>query len=132
MDGVTKLSQLELTSEASQTSGEFPQAAGRHVEGCGRVLLVKLADRLHNMRTLNFIPKEDKRRRIAQETMDIYAPLAGRMGMQEIREELEDLSFQELNPAGRKSVLKRLDFLRSESGDIIDRIARALKKGTCR
>lgn len=127
VDGVTKLSQLELTSEASKQAENFRKllvAMSKDV----RVLLVKLADRLHNMRTLNFIPKEEKRRRIAQETMDIYAPLAGRMGMQEIREELEDLSFQELNPSARKSVLKRLEFLRSESGDIIDRIARALKK----
>ncbi len=127
VDGVTKLSKLELTSEASKQAENFRKllvAMSKDV----RVLLVKLADRLHNMRTLNFIPKEDKRRRIAQETMDIYAPLAGRMGMQEMREELEDLAFQELNPAARKSVLKRLEFLRSESGDIIDRIARALKK----
>lgn len=127
VDGVTKLSQLELTSETSKQAENFRKllvAMSKDV----RVLLVKLADRLHNMRTLNFVPKEDKRRRIAQETMDIYAPLAGRMGMQEIREELEDLSFQELNPAARKSVLKRLEFLRSESGDIIERIARALKK----
>ena len=127
VDGVTKLSQLELTSEASKQAENFRKllvAMSKDV----RVLLVKLADRLHNMRTLNFVPKEEKRRRIAQETMDIYAPLAGRMGMQEIREELEDLSFQQLNPSARKSVQKRLEFLRSESGNIIDRIARALKK----
>ena len=87
-----------------------------------RVLLVKLADRLHNMRTLHFHPKEEKRRRIAQETLDIYAPLAGRMGMHEFREELEDLSFQVINPEARAVVENRLEDFRSESGDVIERI----------
>ena len=68
-----------------------------------RVLLVKLADRLHNMRTLQFMPP-DKRRRIAEETLDIYAPLAGRMGIQEMREELEELSFQNLDPEAYEAI----------------------------
>jgi GTP pyrophosphokinase len=126
VNGVTKLSQLELTSEASKQAENFRKllvAMSKDV----RVLLVKLADRLHNMRTLSFVPGDERRRRIAQETMDIYAPLAARMGMQEIREELEDLSFAELKADARDSVTKRLEFLRSESGDMIAHITEQLK-----
>ena len=71
------------------------------------MILIKLADRLHNMRTLGYIEKPDKRRRIAQETVDIYAPLAGRIGMQNMREELEDLAFAELDPEARNSIVTR-------------------------
>ena len=80
-----------------------------------RVLLVKLADRLHNMRTLHHV-KPEKRHRIAQETMEIYAPLAGRMGMQLVREEMEDIAFSVLNPDASKLILERLARLRVESG----------------
>ena len=73
-----------------------------------RVLLVKLADRLHNMRTLRHVRDPAKRRRVARETMDIYAPLAERIGMQGMKEELEDLAFRELNPDARASVIRRL------------------------
>src|SRR5471030_2719414 len=93
-----------------------------------RVLLVKLADRLHNMRTLGYIDKPDKRRRIAQETVDIYAPLAGRIGMQNMREELEDLAFEELNPEARGSIVTRLARLEDTSGSRINRIADQLKR----
>ena len=79
-----------------------------------RVLLVKLADRLHNMRTLSHVPLE-ARRRIAEETLDIYAPLAGRMGMHEMREELEDLAFRELNPEAYAVVSERLDALEAKN-----------------
>ena len=92
-----------------------------------RVLLVKLADRLHNMRTLEHVPA-DKRQRIAQETVDIYAPLAGRMGMQTIREELEDLSFKVLNPEAYRTIADRLKRLRRESGNMLLEIEDALKK----
>jgi GTP pyrophosphokinase len=93
-----------------------------------RVLLVKLADRAHNMRTLSFIKEPEKRRRIAQETFDIYAPLAGRIGMQHMREELEDLAFAELHTEARNSIVTRLARLDASSGKLIDRIADQLKR----
>ena len=93
--------------------------------GC---LLVKLADRLHNMRTLGYIDKEEKRRRIAQETIDIYAPLAGRIGMQNMREELEDLAFAELDPRARNSIVTHFARLDMVGGDRVGRIADQLKR----
>jgi GTP pyrophosphokinase len=127
VDGVTKLSQLELFSERTKQAENFRKlmlAMSNDI----RVLLVKLADRLHNMRTLHHIEKPEKRRRIAQETLDIYAPLAGRIGMQNMREELEDLAFAELNPEARNSIVTRLARLNDSSGDRIGRIADALKR----
>lgn len=126
VDGVTKLTRIELTSERSKQAENFRKfllAMSNDI----RVLLVKLADRLHNMRTLQFIPSPEKRQRIAQETMDIYAPLAGRMGIQEIREELEDLAFKELNPEARETLLKRLNELHSATGDTLKNIAAELR-----
>ena len=126
VDGVTKLTRIELTSERSKQAENFRKfllAMSNDI----RVLLVKLADRLHNMRTLHFIKSAEKRQRIAQETMDIYAPLAGRMGIQEIREELEDLAFKELNPEARETLLKRLSEFSAESGDIIEHITEELR-----
>jgi RelA/SpoT family (p)ppGpp synthetase len=126
VDGVTKLTRIELTSERSKQAENFRKfllAMSNDI----RVLLVKLADRLHNMRTLHFIQSAEKRQRIAQETMDIYAPLAGRMGIQEIREELEDLAFKELNPEARETLLKRLKEFSAESGDIVEHIAEDLR-----
>jgi GTP pyrophosphokinase len=127
VDGVTKLSQLELFSERTKQAENFRKlmlAMSNDI----RVLLVKLADRLHNMRTLRFIDKPEKRRRIAQETIDIYAPLAGRIGMQDMREELEDLAFAELDTEARNSIVTRLARLQDVSGDRIGRIADAIKK----
>ena len=124
VDGLTKIKRLDLVSkEAAQAENlrKLLLAISNDI----RVLLVKLADRLHNMRTLEFVP-EDKRKRIAQETMDIYAPLAGRMGIQEMREELEDLSFEVLNPDARDTIMQRLETLRRESGSIIEEIEVAL------
>ena len=92
-----------------------------------RVLLVKLADRLHNMRTLHFMPAE-ARRRAAEETLDIYAPLAGRMGMHEMREELEDLAFRELNPEAYQVISERLDALAARSKALISEIEQQLTK----
>ncbi len=127
VDGVTKLSQLELISERTKQAENFRKlmlAMSNDI----RVLLVKLADRLHNMRTLHYIQKPEKRRRIAQETIDIYAPLSGRIGMQNMREELEDLGFAELNPEARNSIVTRLARLEDTSGDRIGRIADQIKR----
>jgi GTP pyrophosphokinase len=125
VDGVTKLTRLELSSEETQQAENFRKfmlAMSKDV----RVLLVKLADRLHNMRTLEHHPKEESRKRIAQETLDIYAPLAGRIGMQDFREELEDLAFAVLFSEARESIINRLSFLTDESDDLIERIKRRI------
>ena len=102
VDGVTKLNKLELQSSQTEQAENFRKLLLAMSEDI-RVLLVKLADRLHNMRTLNFIRKADKRRRIAAETMEIYAPLAERIGMQALKDELEDLAFAALWPDARAS-----------------------------
>jgi GTP diphosphokinase / guanosine-3',5'-bis(diphosphate) 3'-diphosphatase len=124
VDGLTKIAKLDLvTKEAAQAENlrKLLLAMSRDV----RVLLVKLADRLHNMRTLDHV-KPEKRVRIAQETMDIYAPLAGRMGMQAVRDELEDIAFKVLNPEANKIILERLAKLHAESGGILKSIEQEL------
>ncbi len=127
VDGVTKLSKIEFTGEGSRQAENFRKLVLAMSDDI-RVLLVKLADRLHNMRTLGFIQNSPKRERIALETMEIYAPLAERMGMQKMKDELEDLAFLELNPDARKSVVKRLDFLREKGSDMVGRIIAELEK----
>lgn len=127
VDGVTKLSRIELQSDRTRQAENFRKlllAMSNDI----RVLLVKLADRLHNMRTLHFIKTPEKRRRIAKETMEIFVPLADRIGMQDLKEELEDLAFAELNGDARASIIARLDQLRSEGGSMVDRIADRLKR----
>tara|TARA_Y100000590_G_scaffold369760_1_gene431204 strand:+ start:12057 stop:13799 length:1743 start_codon:yes stop_codon:yes gene_type:complete len=107
VDGVTKISQLEgrvVQNSKAENFRKLILATSKDI----RVLLVKIADRLHNMRTLNSIPDPLKRERIAKETMEIYAPLSDRMGMNRIRDELEDLSFKELNPEPRNLIVERL------------------------
>ncbi len=126
VDGVTKLTRLELQSEQTKHAENFRKLVLAMSEDI-RVLLVKLADRLHNMQTLRFVKSADKRRRIARETMDIYAPLAERIGMQRFKDELEDLSFAELNPDGRQSILARLEFLQGQGDDLSVRIVEKLK-----
>src|ERR671912_1543206 len=106
VDGLTKIKRLDLVSKRAAQGENFRKLLLAIADDV-RVLLVKLADRLHNMRTLQFMSPE-KRKRIAEETLDIYAPLAGRMGIQEMREELEDLSFRHLNPEAYETVSRRL------------------------
>ncbi|WP_373085261.1 bifunctional (p)ppGpp synthetase/guanosine-3',5'-bis(diphosphate) 3'-pyrophosphohydrolase [Sneathiella sp.] len=127
VDGVTKLSRIELQSDQTKQGENFRKlllAMSNDI----RVLLVKLADRLHNMRTLHFITSPEKRKRIATETMEIYAPLAERIGMQNFRDDLEDLAFIELNSEARNSIKRRLEYLREEGEDIVIRIVDALKE----
>lgn len=127
VDGVTKLSKIEAQSE-NQRAAENLRKFLLAMSGDIRVLLVKLADRLHNMRTLHFIKSEEKRRRIARETMDIYAPLAERIGMYEFMTEMQTLAFRELEPDAYASISKRLEQLHQGGGEtMIDRIARGLK-----
>ena len=125
VDGVTKLNRLELQSAQTAQAENFRKLLLAMSEDI-RVLLVKLADRLHNMRTLHFIKNPDKRRRIAAETMEIYAPLAERIGMETLKAELEDLAFAELRPDARESVLHRLRHLRQGDVALVDRIVAEL------
>ncbi|MCR9069804.1 MAG: bifunctional (p)ppGpp synthetase/guanosine-3',5'-bis(diphosphate) 3'-pyrophosphohydrolase [Rhodobacteraceae bacterium] len=120
VDGVTKLTNLELSSRESKQAENFRKLLMAMSKDL-RVILVKLADRLHNMRTIRHMPLE-KQKKKAQETMDIYAPLAGRMGMQWMRDELEDLSFRVLSPEERSSIIRRFITLQKETGEVIPRI----------
>ena len=127
VDGVTKISVLENTASSSSKAENFRKlilATSKDI----RVLLVKIADRLHNMRTIKAINSLDKRKRIAQETMEIYAPLADRMGMHRIRDELEDLSFEILNNEGRLLIQKRLDEIKLDKKDIFETLSSELNK----
>ncbi|MDQ2102040.1 RelA/SpoT family protein [Azospirillum isscasi] len=126
VDGVTKLSRLELHSEQAKQAENFRKLVLAMSEDI-RVLLVKLADRLHNMRTLFHLKNPDKRKRIARETIEIYAPLAERIGMHQVKDELEDLSFAELNPDARDSILAQLSRLRSEGENRVQRIIQELR-----
>ncbi|TVQ83833.1 MAG: bifunctional (p)ppGpp synthetase/guanosine-3',5'-bis(diphosphate) 3'-pyrophosphohydrolase [Micavibrio sp.] len=127
VDGVTKLSQIELQRPEEKQAENFRKLILAMSEDI-RVLLVKLADRLHNMRTLHHIAKPEKQKRIARETLEIYVPLAERIGIHRWKEELEDLSFLYLNPEARESIVKRLDFLRSEGEQVVSQIIAELGK----
>lgn len=127
VDGVTKLSKIEAMSEnerAAENLRKFLLAMSEDI----RVLLVKLADRLHNMRTLHFIKSEEKRRRIARETMEIYAPLAERVGMYEYMREMQLLAFEQLEPEGYATITGRLAQIRETDGGQVDAIALAIKQ----
>jgi GTP diphosphokinase / guanosine-3',5'-bis(diphosphate) 3'-diphosphatase len=125
VDGLTKIKKLDLVSRKAAQGENFRKLLLAISEDI-RVLLVKLADRLHNMRTLEF-KKPESRLRTAEETLEIYAPLAGRMGMQDLREELEDLSFRNLKPEAYETVTKRLEEVTTEDGALITEIEDDLK-----
>ncbi|MEM9320370.1 MAG: bifunctional (p)ppGpp synthetase/guanosine-3',5'-bis(diphosphate) 3'-pyrophosphohydrolase [Pseudomonadota bacterium] len=120
VDGVTKLTNLELSNRESRQAENFRKLFMAMSKDM-RVILIKLADRLHNMRTIRHMPGE-KQAKKARETMDIFAPLAGRMGMQSMRDELEDLAFEVLNPDARRSIMRRYLTLQKETGEVIPRI----------
>ena len=120
VDGVTKLTNLQLNSTETKQAENFRKLFMAMSKDL-RVILVKLADRLHNMRTIRSM-RPDKQQQKARETMDIFAPLAGRMGMQWMREELEDLAFKVLNPDARASIMRRFITLQKETGDVVQRI----------
>ncbi|RVQ65305.1 bifunctional (p)ppGpp synthetase/guanosine-3',5'-bis(diphosphate) 3'-pyrophosphohydrolase [Croceicoccus ponticola] len=127
VDGVTKLSKIEQMPENERAAENLRKLFLAMSEDL-RVLLVKLADRLHNMRTLHFIKNEDKRRRIARETMDIYAPLAERVGMYEYMREMQLLAFEQLEPAAYATITGRLAQIRSQEGGQVDEIALRIKQ----
>ena len=127
VDGVTKISALEEKAVENSKAENFRKlilATSKDI----RVLLVKLADRLHNMRTIHYVKDEDKKIRKAKETMEIYAPLADRMGMNRIRDELEDLSFSILNSEARNLIISRLTFIKNKREDIIKNVSDELNQ----
>ena len=127
VEGVTKISALEDKASSDSKAENFRKlilATSKDI----RVLLVKLADRLHNMRTIQFVKDKDKIIRKAKETMEIYAPLADRMGMHRIRDELEDLSFEILNHDARYLIQKKLDEIKFDKKDIFENLSIELKQ----
>src|SRR6202795_1067276 len=126
VEGLTKLKRLELVSREAKQAENLRKLLLAIADDV-RVLLIKLADRLHNMRTLEFVAPT-ARHRIAEETLDIYAPLAGRMGMHEMREELEDLAFRELNPDAYRVVNERLEALESRNLGLVAEIEQQLTR----
>jgi guanosine-3',5'-bis(diphosphate) 3'-pyrophosphohydrolase len=125
VDGVTKLTRLELQSDRTKQAENFGKlvlAMSRDI----RVLLVKLADRLHNMRTLQHVAQPERRQRIARETMEIYAPLAERIGMDAVKTELQTLGFAELDPEAYESIQARMNFLRGQGADVIEEVREEL------
>lgn len=127
VDGVTKLSRLEGKSENLKQAENFRKLLIAMSEDL-RVLLVKLADRLHNMETLSHIKNPDKRKRIARETLEIYAALAERIGMRRIKEDLQDLAFAELYPEARDSIITRMNFLREQGASEVEKTTEVLRE----
>ncbi len=127
VDGVTKLTKLELQSDRTKQAENFRKLVVAMSEDI-RVLLVKLADRLHNLRTLKYVRSEKSRRRTASETLEIYAPLAERIGVQTWRDELVDLAFAEINPEARDGINTRLEYLRSNGKELVTQVISELKR----
>src|SRR5690606_18497390 len=125
VEGVTKLSSLQFASSEERQAESFRKMLMAMVDDI-RVILVKLADRLHNMRTLHHLP-EDRRARIAQETRDIYAPLANRLGMSKVKNELEELAFRYLEPATYQTLRLEVERMRQATEGLIDTLRRQLE-----
>ena len=120
VDGLTKIGKLDLFTKEAEQAENFRKLI-LAMSSDVRVLIVKLADRLHNMRTINFLPSE-KQQIIAKETIEVYAPLSGRLGIHSLKEELEELAFDVLNPKARKIILEKLKSISSDSNELIDTI----------
>lgn len=127
VDGVTKLTRLELQSERTKQAENFRKLVLAMSEDI-RVLIVKLADRLHNMRTIGAVAKPEKRVRTARETLEIYAPLAERIGMDALKTEIETLSFREMNPDAWQTIAARLTYLRGQGADLIEEIEQDVRR----
>ena len=127
VDGVTKLTLLEGKPDSTKQAENFRKLLLASASDI-RILLIKLADRLHNMRTLHFIKDQKKRKRISRETLEIYAPLAGRIGMQELKEELEDLSFTFFEPKIRDILIERLRTSKKKKSKIVQFTKKELEK----
>jgi guanosine-3',5'-bis(diphosphate) 3'-pyrophosphohydrolase len=126
VDGVTKLSKIEsmpTNQKAAENFRKLVMAMSQDI----RVLIVKLSDRLHNMRTINFIKSEEKRVKISTESLAIYAPLAARIGMYKIRDELQELSFEQINPDSRKYIVEKLEELKESKRDVVEKIIEDLR-----
>ena len=128
VDGVTKLTNLQLSSTETKQAENFRKLFMAMSKDL-RVILVKLADRFHNMRTIKAM-RPEKQAQKARETMEIFAPLAGRMGMQSMREDLEDMAFKVLNSEARASIMRRFIMMQKESGDVIQKITGDMQRGT--
>jgi GTP pyrophosphokinase len=127
VDGVTKLTKIEFKPDSTRQAENFRKLLLAMSDDI-RVLLVKLADRLHNMRTIDFIKNPEKRKRIALETMEIYAPLAERIGVQQIKIELQDICFRILNPEVRESIINRFEMIASDKDHLVEKIIIDIKK----
>jgi GTP pyrophosphokinase len=127
VDGVTKLTRLELQSERTKQAENFRKLVLAMSEDI-RVLLVKLADRLHNMRTLHYVAQPERRKKTARETLEIFAPLAERIGMDALKTELETLAFRELQPDAYQTITARLAFLRGQGADLIEEIREDIRR----